>query len=181
MNKADINNSSVVIIDVQEKLVKMLGENDSTAKNAQIIAKAASILNVPIIITEQYPNGLGETIKEIKENITNANFIEKTDFSACTTETFKNKIKNSYKKQIIILGIEMHICVLQTAIDLLNEGYEVFVVENACGSRINENKKAALKRLQQAGAQIVTTEMVLFAWLKGSKTPHFKEVQALIK
>ena len=85
------------------------------------------------------------------------------------------------QKQVIVFGIETHICVLQTAMDLLNEGYEVFVVQNACGSRDEANKQAALRRLIHAGAQIVTTEMVLFELLEGSKHPNFKEVQALIK
>ncbi len=174
-----INNSEalLLIIDVQEKLVNML--DDTTVKDNSIkVAKACGILNIPTVITEQYPKGLGSTIEEIKNALPNAEYIEKTTFSALKEEEVKKFLS---QKQIIIFGIETHICVLQTAMDLLNEGYEVFVLENACGSRNKENKQAALRRLIHAGVQIVTTEMVLFELLEGSKHPNFKEVQALIK
>ena len=97
------------------------------------------------------------------------------------TDDIKNKIDVYNKRQVILFGIETHICVLQTAFDLLNLGYEVFVVKDACGSRSDENKNVALARLAQAGAQILTTEMVLFELLKSSKNEHFKEIQSLIK
>ena len=172
-----IDEATMLIIDVQEKLVAML--NDERVKiDAIKLAKAASILNIPTIITEQYPKGLGSTIQEIKDSLPNAEYIEKTSFSAFKEDDVKKLLS---QRQVIIFGIETHICVLQTALDLINEGYEVFVVQNACGSRNEENKDAALRRLIHAGAQIVTTEMVLFELLEGSKHPNFKEVQALIK
>lgn len=177
MNTINNNNALVLIIDVQEKLVNML--NDATVKTDSIkIARAASILNIPTVITEQYPKGLGSTITEIKDALPNAKYFEKTHFSALKEDGFKEFLT---KKQIILFGIETHICVLQTAFDLLNSGYEVFIVKNACGSRLEENKELALQRLRHAKAQIVTTEMVLFELLEGSKHPNFKEVQALIK
>jgi nicotinamidase-related amidase len=180
MNKIDADNSAVLIIDIQEKLVKMLEESD-VAKSSVIIAKSSETLNIPVIITEQYPKGLGNTINEIKETLTHAKYIEKNTFSAYLSDELKNHLEKINKKQIIIFGIETHICVLQTALDLLNNGYEVFVVEDCCGSRKNKNKECALKRLLHAGAQIVTTEMVIFEWLKSSKHTSFKEVQAFIK
>lgn len=177
MNTIKSTEALLLIIDVQEKLVNMLEENE--VKDSAIkIAKACGILEIPTVITEQYPKGLGSTIEEIKNALPNAEYVEKTTFSALKEEDV-NKFLS--QKQVIILGIETHICVLQTAMDLLNEGYEVFVVQNACGSRSKENKQAALRRLVHAGAQIVTTEMVLFELLEGSKHPNFKEVQALIK
>ena len=177
MNTIKSTEALLLIIDVQEKLVNMLEENE--VKDSAIkIAKACGILEIPKVITEQYPKGLGSTIEEIKNALPNAEYVEKTTFSALKEEDV-NKFLS--QKQVIILGIETHICVLQTAMDLLNEGYEVFVVQNACGSRSKENKQAALRRLVHAGAQIVTTEMVLFELLEGSKHPNFKEVQALIK
>lgn len=177
MNTINNNNALVLIIDVQEKLVNML--NDENVKADAIkIAKAASILKIPTVITEQYPKGLGSTIAEIKDVLPNAKYFEKTHFSALKEDRFKELLT---KKQIILFGIETHICVLQTAFDLLNNGYEVFIVKNACGSRLKENKELALQRLRHAKAQIVTTEMVLFELLEGSKHPNFKEVQALIK
>ena len=177
MNTINNQESLLFIIDVQEKLVNMLDGND-VKDNAVKIAKACGILEIPTVITEQYPKGLGSTIEEIKEALPNAEYIEKTTFSALKEEEVKKFLS---QKQVIIFGIEAHICVLQTAMDLLTEGYEVFVVQNACGSRDEDNKQAALRRLIHAGAQIVTTEMVLFELLEGSKHPNFKEVQALIK
>lgn len=180
MNTINAKNSLFLIIDIQEKLSKMLN-NDNIAANAITIAKAAGILNIPSIITEQYPKGLGTTLDEIKSALPNAKYMEKTYFSAMKEEGFKDTLKSFNKKQIIIMGIEAHICVLQTAFDLLKEGYEVFMVKNASGSRSEENKEYALQRLRHAGVQTVTTEMVLFELLEGSKNPNFKEVQALIK
>lgn len=180
MNTINSENCMILIIDVQEKLVNML--NDTNVKTDAIkIAKTAGIMNIPSIITEQYPKGLGSTISEIKEAIPNSKYVEKTHFSALQEDGFKELIEASNKKQIILFGIETHICVLQTAFDLLNSGFEVFIVQNASGSRDIENKNAALRRLIHAGVQIVTTEMVLFELLKGSKHPNFKEVQSLIK
>ena len=166
-----------LIIDVQEKLVAMIN-NENVKKDAIKLAKTASILNIPTIITEQYPKGLGETIPEIKEVLTDSEYVEKTSFSAFKEDEVKKLLS---QKQVIIFGIETHICVLQTAMDLLNEGYEVFLVQNACGSRTEENKEAALRRLIHAGVQIVTTEMVIFELLESSKHPNFKEIQSLIK
>ena len=180
MNTINAKNSMLIIIDVQEKLVNML-KNNTVEKNALILAKAANILNIPVLITEQYPLGLGSTIKEIKDITTNAKYMEKTHFSAFKEASFPEIIKSENKKQIILFGIETHICVLQTAFDLIKNGYEVFVVEDASGSRAETNKNAALKRLMHLGAQIVTTEMVIFELLEHSRNPHFKDVQNLIK
>lgn len=177
MNTINNQESLLLIIDVQDKLVNML-EGSNVKDNAIKIAKACGILEIPTLITEQYPKGLGSTIEEIKDALPNAEYVEKTTFSAFKEDEVKKFLS---QKQVIIFGIETHICVLQTAMDLLTEGYEVFVVQNACGSRNEENKQAALRRLIHAGAQIVTTEMVLFELLEGSKHPNFKEVQALIK
>lgn len=180
MNTINNKESLILIIDVQEKLSKM--QNcEIASSNAVKIAKAAGILNIQTIITEQYPKGLGSTLEEIKSAVPNAKYFEKTFFSAMKENNFKDIIKKEEKKQIIIFGIESHICVLQTALDLLNNNYEVFVVENASGSRNENDKQIAMQRLRHAGAQTVTTEMVLFELLEGSKHPNFKEVQSLIK
>lgn len=177
MNTIKNEEALLLIIDVQDKLVAML--NDENLKNDAIkLAKTASILNISTVITEQYPKGLGSTIEEIKEVLPNAEYVEKTTFSAFKEDEVKKLLS---QKQVILFGIETHICVLQTAMDLLNEGYEVFLVQNACGSRNDDNKQAALRRLIHAGIQIVTTEMVIFELLESSKHPNFKEVQELIK
>ena len=177
MNTIKTEEALFLIIDVQEKLVSMLDDENVKIDSIKL-AKTASILDIPTVITEQYPKGLGSTIQEIKEVLPNAEYVEKNTFSAFKEDEVKKLLS---QKQIIIFGIETHICVLQTAMDLLNEGYEVFLVQNACGSRTEKNKEAALRRLIHAGAQIVTTEMVIFELLESSKHPNFKEIQSLIK
>lgn len=180
MNTINQEDALLLIIDIQEKLVKMLSNDE--VKNASIkIAKACDILNVPTFISEQYPKGLGETIPELKETLPNSNYIEKTSFSVAQNFAGKLLDLNINKKQVILFGIETHICVLQTAFDLLNMGYEVFLVKEACGSRNEEDKESALRRLMHAGAQLITVEMALFELLRSSKHPNFKEVQSLIK
>lgn len=178
----NIQDSLVVIIDVQEKLTQASKYGQETAINTAKLVKSANILSIPIILTEQYPAGLGHTVQEVKNELTSDNFItEKTSFSAMNEPEFVNKIKNSGKKQIVICGIETHICVLQTAAELLNEGYEVYIVKNACASRKKEDYKTGLELLKQYGAKITNLEVTLFEWLKTSKHQNFKEIQALIK
>ena len=177
MNTIKTEEALFLIIDVQEKLVSMLDDENVKIDSIKL-AKTASILDIPTVITEQYPKGLGSTIQEIKEVLPNAEYVEKNTFSAFKEDEVKKLLSQT---QIIIFGIETHICVLQTAMDLLNEGYEVFLVQNACGSRTEKNKEAALRRLIHAGVQIVTTEMVIFELLESSKHPNFKEIQSLIK
>jgi len=156
----------------------MLEKADSAIKMSKLLT-VAEIMNIPAIITEQYPQGLGKTISDI--DTTNFTVIEKTAFSAMQQEEFKNALKNSGKKQIIIGGIETHICVHQTVAELLNEGYEVFVVKDACASRKKDEYKAGLDAMMQNGAKITCLEIVLFELLKTSKHPNFKSIQALIK
>lgn len=174
------NDSLVLVIDIQEKLTKMLGESD-VSKNAQIVTKAASILNIPTIITEQYPKGLGETLEAIKDASSNAKYFEKTSFSALKSEEILSEIKNSGKKQVVLFGIEAHICVLQTAIELTSCGFEVYLLPDCSGSRKNIDFELSIKYMQNEGVKVISKEMALFMWLEGSAHPNFKEVQALIK
>lgn len=176
------NDSLLLIIDVQEKLVNAAFNGDSVGKKTEILAKAAKILNIPVIITEQYPKGLGETIPSIKE-IFGSDFspYEKSAFSALDEENIFDILKNSDKHQIIVLGIETHICVNQTVNALIELGYDVSIICDACGSRSSFEHDAGVDRMREDGAHILTTEIALFEWLKTSKHPNFKEVQALIK
>ncbi len=177
----DINNSALVIIDIQDRLVLASKYGTEVAHNMTKLAKAAEILNIPTVLTEQYPKGLGETVAELKQATTSAFVTEKTSFSAMLEPAFEQKIKELGKKQIIIGGIETHICVLQTAADLIEQGYEVYVVKDACASRNKHEYKTGLELLKQYGAKITCVEIALFEWLRTSKHPNFKEVQALIK
>lgn len=177
----NIDNSAVVIIDIQERLVNAVGKYSPVEKACKL-AEAAKILNIPVIVTEQYPKGLGQTVEQLK-NVLAADtcFVEKTGFSALLTPEFKDKLVASGKKQVVICGIEGHICVYQTICDLLADGYEVYFVKDCSASRNKYEFKTGVDLIKQCGAKVTCCEIVLFEWLKTSKHPDFKSVQALIK
>ena len=171
-----------MIIDVQEKLLNAVFNKTSLEKKAVTIANTAKILGIPVIVTEQYPKGLGATVETLKEVLPeNAQYFEKTAFSALENNDVLEALKNSGKKQVVIFGIETHICVSQTTNALIEEGFEVSVIRDACGSRSELEYLAGLERMKDNGAHVLTTEIALFEWLKGAKHPKFKEVQMLIK
>ena len=174
-------NSLFFLIDIQDRLVGMLKNREEIAKNNSILAKAAKILGVPVIASEQYPNGLGSTILEVREYLNTENVLEKTSFSALATDTIKAKLESLNRKKVVLTGIETHICVYQTARALLDAGYEVYVVKNACSSRSSKDYRTALELMRDYGAKLTCVETVLFELLGSSKHPNFKEVQTLIK
>ena len=175
----NIEDCILVIIDIQSKLVNASFSGDEAANCTTKLSQAASILNIPSIITEQYPKGLGSTIKGIIN--TDAKILEKVSFSAMREPKFAKEIKKLERKQIILCGIETHICVLQTALDLIKKGYEVYIVNDACSSRKEHEHYSGLELLKQYGAKITCTEIVLFELLKTSKHQYFKPIQMLIK
>ena len=170
----------LLIIDVQDKLVKMLGESN-LPNNVYAVTKACEILDVPTIVTEQYPKGLGETIPLIKDANSKAIFFEKTSFSALKNDVIKEKIKSFNKKQIFICGIEAHICVLQTALELQQEGYEVYFINDCSASRHKNDYDTAVSYLKQKNISVISKEILIFSLLETSRHPNFKEVQSLIK
>ena len=182
MAQLNLEDSLVLIIDVQDKLLNAVFNKEQVEKKSAIIAEAAKILGIPVVVTEQYPKGLGNTIATVKDALAeDTEIFEKTAFSALNNEEILEAIKKHNKKQILIFGIETHICVSQTTAALRELGYEVSVIKDACGSRAEEEYLAGLERMKDNGAYIVTTEIALFEWLKGAKHPNFKEVQTLIK
>lgn len=182
MAQLNLEDSLVLIIDVQEKLLNAVFNKEQVEKKSAIIAEAAKILGIPVVVTEQYPKGLGNTIPAVKDALAeDTEIFEKTAFSALNNEEILEAIKKHNKKQILIFGIETHICVSQTTAALRKLGYEVSVIKDACGSRAEEEYLAGLERMKDNGAYIITTEIALFEWLKGAKHPNFKAVQALIK
>ena len=181
MNLLDEKNCAVLIIDVQERLLASVFDK-SIAENVSKLTRSANILDIPLIVSEQYPKGLGHTVEAVSQNFGEKTFItEKTSFSLLQEAGMKEKFNALNKKQVIICGIETHICVYQTAVELINEGFEVIVMSDGCGSRKEPEYKIGLKSLKAAGARISTLETILFELLRGAKHPKFKEVQALIK
>lgn len=177
----NINDTLLLIIDVQDRLVGMLKNSEEIVKNNMILAKSARILAIPTIATEQYPHGLGSTILEIRENISAENIFEKTTFSAIENNQILEKIKSYHPKNIVLTGIETHICVYQTALELIKEGFNVYVVKNAVSSRKTKDYRTALELMRDYGAKLTCVETVLFELLKTSTHPNFKEIQSLIK
>lgn len=181
MNTLSAEDSLVLIIDIQEKLVAALNK-DVVVSNALKVATSANILGIPIIVTEQYPKGLGCTVQSLKDVLPQGTqIVEKTYFNALLEDGMLDKIKSYGKKQIVIFGIETHICVYQTASALIEQGYEVYVIKDACASRNKYEFKQGIDAMVANGAKISCVEIALFDWLKGAKNPKFKEVQALIK
>ena len=177
----DRKESLLLVIDVQERLVNAL-DKDVVVSRTAILAKAAKVLEIPTIATQQYSKGLGQTVNAVKQSLTSdAVIFEKSAFSAVKEKGFIEILKSFNKKQIVICGIETHVCVHQTAADLIDEGYEVFVVKDACASRGKYEFKQGIERMQENGAKISCLEIVLFEWLRSAKNPYFKEIQALIK
>lgn len=181
MNTLNADNSLVLIIDIQERLVGAL-DKDIVVSKAVKMASAAKVLRIPVMVTEQYPKGLGNTVPMLKEVLpADTLVVEKTSFNALLEDGMAEKIASYGKKQIVIFGIETHICVHQTAAALIEAGYDVYVIKDACASRNKYEFKQGIDIMQQNGAKISCVEIALFEWLKGAKNPKFKEVQALIK
>lgn len=174
-------NTLVLGIDIQEKLVGALHKNTIEQKASKIV-QAAKILEIPVLLTEQYPKGLGNTVESVAKFLPeNSTVIEKTYFNALFENGMLDKIKSYGKNQIVIFGIETHICVYQTACALVEAGFDVYVVKDACASREKYEFKQGIEAMVQNGVKTSCVEMILFEWLKGAKNPKFKEVQALIK
>ena len=181
MKLLDEKDSLLLIIDIQDKLVTAL-EKDTIITKASKLAAAAKHLDIPIILSEQYPKGLGHTVPLITQNLpADVETIEKTSFSLVKENGFLEKLKSYGKKQIVLCGIETHICVHQTAADLIDAGFEVIVAKDACASRNKYEFKQGIEAMQANGAKISCIEMILFEWLGSAKHPKFKDIQALIK
>lgn len=181
-NILSLDDSLILIIDVQDKLLNAVFNGEKILKKSEIISKASNILEVPVIITEQYPKGLGNTIDSIKSYVSSTTkYFEKTNFSAINETEIYSCLKKMDKKHIVVFGIETHICVSQTVLALIDAGYKVSVIKDACGSRKEEEHNAGIWKMRDNGADIITVEIALFEWLKSSQHAKFKEIQNLIK
>lgn len=169
--------STLVLIDLQKKLLPVISHGNLMLAESLRLAHIAKLLDVPVIATEQIPEKLGHNDEAISELADQT--LPKIHFDACgggLVEAIPNN-----RKQVVLGGCEAHVCLLQTALSLLDAGFHVWVVENATGSRHDNDRDAALERMQQAGAVIVTLEMVAFEWMRHCEHPRFREVQKLIK
>jgi len=176
-----IENSLIIIIDIQEKLLSMLKEDTISDKAAKLL-QAGQILGIPEIITEQYPQGLGYTTVRLRQKVSeNAVFIEKQSFSVMQEKGFRELLSKFKRNKILIGGIETHICVYQTVSDLIKEGYEVELVKDITASRNEFDFNTGIERMKQLGVRVTSLETALFELLKTSSHPNFREIQRLIK
>ena len=183
----DAQRSVLIVIDLQKKLVPAIDKGDQVVANAGILLEGACRLGVPVIVSEQYPKGLGLTVDAIAAKLPNdTKTIAKLTFSAARSEDFCRDLSalragGGGRDQMVICGTETHVCVLQTVADLLVEELPVFLVTDASGSRAEENRRAGVARMAGFGAQCVTSEMVLFEWLEAAGNDDFKALSKLIK
>jgi nicotinamidase-related amidase len=173
----DRDNSILLIVDFQSKLMPAIHEGAAAIANAKRLIETAKLLDVPTLFTEQNAKGLGGTVSELAPD--DSILMHKMHFDACREPSFFNRLKS--RRSVIVAGCEAHVCVQQTVLGLLHAGLSVYVVRDALGARHPENKETAIRRMERHCAEIVTTEMVVFEWLASANHPRFREAIALIK
>jgi nicotinamidase-related amidase len=173
--------AGLVVVDIQDRLLPAIFEKERVLQNTLRLVQGAGILHVPVLATEQYRKGLGPTVPEVASAIPGFAPLEKLAFSACGAAGFIPALRQKKVSQAILCGIEAHVCVSQTCLDLVDQGLRVFVAADAVSSRTSENYLFGLDRMRAAGAVIVCTEMVLFELLEQAGTAEFKQILALVK
>lgn len=174
--------SCLVIVDVQEKLCPVMDDPRRVIYNGCRLLRGAGLLDVPILVTEQYSKGIGATVVDLRAYYDPAQTIEKITFSCTGEPIFMERLRALARPQVVVAGIESHVCVQQTCLGLKALGFEVFVVEDACSSRRRSDLDLAMQRMGQSGVQVVSTEMVLFEWLARGDDPQFRTIlQQLLK
>ncbi len=176
-----VEDALVLVIDVQEKLFPHIYGKDELEKNLKILIEGLKALKMPVVVTVQYKKGLGNTIDSIESLVLEYPHKEKTAFSCCDEPSIMEQVELSSKREVILAGVETHVCVLQTALDLLERGYKPVVVEDCVSSRSPENKRIAMKRLVQEGVRVTSYESLLFELCRYSGREGFKTISKLVK
>jgi nicotinamidase-related amidase len=177
----EIHDCCLVVVDVQGKLAQLMTEKEILFKNIQVLIQAARTLEIPILWCQQAPDALGLTVPEIAELLTGLEPINKSIFSCCGEQRFNAELSSLGREQVLLCGIEAHVCIYQTAMDLMEGGLGVTVIADAVSSRTERNRQTALARLAADGAHISSTEMVLFELLKTAQHPQFRQIACLLK
>lgn len=173
--------TAALFIDFQERLVPAIHDNAAIVDKTVILAKGLQEFSVPMAFSQQYTKGLGETVSPVTEAIADFSYLEKTSFSCCECDEFADWIMKTNKQNVLVCGVEAHICVMQTVLDLLDAGLRVFVVADCVGSRNPYDKEIGLKRMEKEGAYLTTCEGALFELTGGAKSPQFKTISKLVK
>jgi len=171
----------LVVVDIQERLMAAMDKREKLYRNSITMIEAAKVLGLPIVVTEQYPKGLGPTVSEIRGVLPSYSPIEKITFGCCGEERFMQEMKSVGRGQVILIGSETHVCVLQTCLGLLQEGYVVHTVRDAVCSRTKENFLTGLEIMREAGAVITSVEAALFQLLYKAGSEEFKTISRLVK
>lgn len=173
----------LLVVDVQERLTAAMAEDARSLvfRSIGILARTAELLEIPTFLTEQYPKGLGPTDQSALCHLGGARRFEKTSFSCCGAPEFPDELLATGRRQVVIAGMETHVCVLQTALDLRSAGFEVFVAEDGVCSRDPRNRQNALERLRHSGVTVTNTESVVFEWMRDARHEHFKAISALVR
>ena len=175
------DSSQLLLIDMQERLAPATLDGERAVRHGGILLEAARLLHVPHTISEQYPRGLGPTVAAVREKADPGRVFDKVHFSCQADDRLAAVLAESGRNETVLCGMEAHVCVLQTALDLAAAGYRVHVVADAIASRSAQNRDLAVERMGKAGIEIVSTEMVLFEWLRTAGHPEFRAVSALIR
>ncbi|MEI7483773.1 MAG: hydrolase [Ignavibacteriota bacterium] len=175
------DNTVAIVIDFQERLYPLIHDNEKLTKNVVRLINGLNVLEIKMITTEQYSKGLGHTIPEIKEALGNYGHIEKDTFSSCGSKEVCDTLSKSEKKNVIVIGIESHVCVLQTTVDLIAMGYQPVLIEDCVSSRSLNDKVIAIERMRQEGAIISTYESILFELCEVSGSDMFKAISKIVK
>ncbi len=175
------NDTLMILIDIQERLIPAMFNKESLEKKLITFIKGLRVLEVPIMVTQQYTKGLGATIDSIKEALGDFEYFDKVSFSCLGDKPFMEKFSEFKGKNIIITGIEAHVCVQQTVLDLLEKNYNVYIATDCVGSRDENDCVYAEKRMEKAGAVLTTMESLLFEFLKGADNPKRKAISEIVK
>jgi nicotinamidase-related amidase len=175
------NEAVLVVIDIQGNLFQVMHNKEGLLVSAAKIIKGAKIFNLPIIVTEQIPAKLGQTIPELTQELDGIERISKESFSCWGNSSFRKKLESLGRRKVIIIGIETHICVYQSVVDLIDNGFDVHVVADAVSSRTKENSDIGLTAMQSAGARLTGTEMVLFEIMRTATDTGFRDIQKIVK
>lgn len=178
--KLEAADCALLIIDLQERLLKAMKDSERVINNTNLLLAVAKQFDIPVVVSEQYPRGLGPTVPEIKDNLPEHKYIEKVSFSACI-DTMMDAVAALKRKTYIVVGTETHVCVFQTVRDLIDAGYNVQVVSDAVCSRFDFNYLNGLDLMKETGAVVTNTETVVFDLLGCAGTPQFKVISPLVK
>lgn len=174
-------NCTGLVVDIQERLFPVMDGSEKLLTRVLILLKGLKLLNIPVLLTEQYPKGLGPSLPQVLDLVNQPQALEKISFSCCGDPNFREQLASLDKKWVIITGIEAHVCVLQTVIDLIELGFVPVVVADCIASRNPEDKKVALKRMSAEGAVLTTSESILFELTETAGTALFKQISSLVK